>query len=176
MYLILKNKEPSMIRSADISLRSKVFLMVGTALLFQMITAVAGLYYLKKNQSHLETIVDREAEAIKLAVRINSRFRELVISEKNMIMLRSVESTSSNVNAFNQDRSNLEELLNQLRQIIDPETTEGLSKFEAAYRDYLTTHQRIRELVGNNQGDEAKRFSPQPPGQSTGSIAGAPQK
>jgi hypothetical protein len=148
-----------MIRSADISLRNKVFLIVGTALLFQVITALASLYYLNKNQRHLEIIVDREAEAIKLAVRINSRFRELVIAEKNMIMTRSVVDTSSYAAAFDKDRGDLEEFLDELRRIIVPEAKKGLAGFEAAYRDYLATHQRIRELVGNSQIDEAIRFS-----------------
>jgi CheY-like chemotaxis protein/HAMP domain-containing protein len=148
-----------MMRSTDISLRNKMFLIVGTALLFQVINALAGFYYLNKNQHHLEAVVDREAEAIKLAVRINSRFRELVISEKNMIITRSGDDRSSYVNAFEQDRRDLEERLDKLRQVIDPGAKGELGGFEAAYRDYLTTHRRIRELVRTNQMDEAARFS-----------------
>jgi CheY-like chemotaxis protein/HAMP domain-containing protein len=148
-----------MIRSADIPLRNKVFIIVGTALLFQVISALAGLHYLSKNQRHLETIVDREAEAIKIAVRINSRFRELVISEKNMIITRSVDDTSSYINAYEQERRNLEEFLDKLQQISDPESKEELAGFEVAYQDYLAMHQRIRELLRNNRIDEAIQFS-----------------
>ncbi len=148
-----------MMKFKDVSIRSKLLLLVCAALLFQVLIALTGLYYLNQTDRDLTVIVDKEAEAIKLGARVNAFFRDLLISEKNMILSKSEDEVSSYSNTFDDDRRNLEERLGNLREVIDPQRAAYLDEFEASYRQYLATHERIRELSEKNEDVEAMRLS-----------------
>jgi len=151
-----------MMRFKDISIRSKVLLIICAALFFQLLIALTGLHYLNQTNRNLEAIVDKEAEAIKVGLRINSVFRELIISEKNMILSKSKDEINDYINTFDDDRRSMEERLSKIRDVISPVMAAKLNEFEVYYREYLSIHQRIRELIAKNENIEAVRLSEGP--------------
>ncbi len=142
-----------------VSIRGKVLMIVCAALLFQVLIGLTGMYYINRANRNLEAIVDREAEAIKAGSRVNSLFYKMLISEKNMIIAQSEDEVSGYRNSFDEDRRNLEKRLAALREVVGPAKAGDLDEFESFYREYLSTHQHIRELSEKNQDAEAMRIS-----------------
>ena len=92
-----------MMRFKDVSIRSKVLFIVCMALFFQALIALTGLNYLSKSIQNLEAIVDREVESVKIGTNISAVFRELIISEKNLILSKSEGEKSRHKNAFEEN-------------------------------------------------------------------------
>ena len=148
-----------MAQFGDIPMRSKVLIIVGIAIFFQLLIALTGLYYLNQTTVSLVSIVDQEAEAIRLAARANALFRELVIGQKNMIIARTDDEVAGYRSDFGADRRNLEKQLESLHKVAGAQSAGQIDTFEDSYRDFLAVQQRIQNLIAGNEDGEAMRLS-----------------
>lgn len=148
-----------MIRFNNFSIRGKILLIVCAGLFFQILISLTGIYYLNQTNRNLAAIVNNDARAIKYGARVNAYFRELVISEKNMLLTKTKDAEVIYRDLFADDQRNLEEYLGKLREIIGPAVKGYLDDFEAYYRQSLDIHHRIHELRDKNKELEAIRLS-----------------
>ncbi|MCF8077745.1 MAG: response regulator [Desulfobacterales bacterium] len=143
----------------DVSIRGKVLLIVFSALFFQVLIALTAIYFYTKAAENLAGIVDKEAEAIRIASQVNIFFREMVISEKNMIIDNGRNEETLYRQAFDDARRSLENSLAELRRISGFESTDEIGEFMASYQGYLTVHRDIEALSAGSKDEDAMRLS-----------------
>ena len=144
---------------SNLSIRGKVLLIVGIGILFQIVIATVGLYYLQLSNESLSTTVDVEAQAIRQAARVRASFLDLVISEKNMITAKDEATESRHRATFDADQRELEVRLGSLREVAGEIAPADAAAFEEAYGEYLVNHERIRELSARNEDLAAAELS-----------------
>ncbi|MBN1607360.1 MAG: response regulator [Polyangiaceae bacterium] len=143
----------------NLSVRGKVLLIVLCGVLFQVVIAAAGLYYLNDANQSLTTTVELEAEAIRQAARVRAVFLDLIISEKNMIMSQ-VEADRSRYRAeFDANKREPDTRLGELRTTLGTVGRQHLEDFDREYREFLAIHQQVAELSARNEAAEAMRLS-----------------
>jgi len=143
----------------NLSVRGKVLLIVAAGILFQVVIAATGLYYLRSSNRSLTTTVEVDAEAIRQAARVRAEFLDMVISEKNMIMSKVEADESRHRAEFDSNGRGLETKLGDLRRTLGTQGKQHIDEFSREYREFLTTHQRVRELSARNEDAEAMSLS-----------------
>ena len=143
----------------NLSVRGKVMLIIAIGILFQILIAATGLYYLQASNQNLATTVDVEAEAIRVAARVRGDFLDMIISEKNMIMSDNEADISRHRAEFDSMGRDLEAEVRTLRRTLGDQGRRQIDQFVAQYNEYLADHQRIKQLDENHQDAEATRLS-----------------
>jgi signal transduction histidine kinase/DNA-binding response OmpR family regulator/HAMP domain-containing protein len=143
----------------DITIKVKIWVAFGLILL--AFTAVTGYILLNFNHTNnrINQIVEGDAEAIKLAARINQNLLEIARTEKNIVMA-STQREMDIYAAFTQrtldemgDRRNL------LRERTDHEGRHLLDKFAVVWDEYSLVNEQVRELTRINANVEARKLS-----------------
>jgi len=143
----------------NLSVRSKVLLIVAIGMFFQLVIAATGLFYLSASNERLATTVDVETEAIREVGRARSDFLEMVISEKNMILSEAAADVTRHQAKFSSMGRDLEAEIRTLRRTLGDQGKRYIDEFVAQYQEYLADHERIRQLDEAHQDTEATRLS-----------------
>lgn len=141
------------------TIKNKLFFSFGFA--FLLVLGISG-YVLKQFDlvnAQLNTVVNRGAEKIKLAGRINTGIVEVARAEKNLIL--ATQQAEMLEYAANADR-HVEEIrarLTALRRLATPEELARLDDFSSIWAQYISVNQEIRRLTLENSNVRAKLLS-----------------
>ncbi len=143
----------------DLSLKVKLFLVLGILASVAIIVSVLGINKLAGMNDRLNSIVNKSVEKVKLGARVNQDLLAISRAEKNIILADSQEEMDEYASFIEKKSNEMETRRNKLRKLLDDQGKNNLDKFAATWDDYLDTHNKTREFARLNSNNIAKELS-----------------
>lgn len=131
---------------------------VGTLLLTLAFTALVGwvgLFFLGEMNTRLNNIVDISTQKVRLASSINEYMLDIGLTEKNIILVTTENQATTLSWETDQSLSELQDNLNELKQLADPNEQTVLDQFDKAWLEYTIINKEIQELAHSDSDHQA---------------------
>ena len=143
----------------DFTIRAKILVTFGLILLVFTAVVAYSLYNLYQTNNHLNLIVERDAEKIKLAARINQNLLEIARAEKNIVLAKNQQEMDVYAAFTELTLVEMRERRRDLRKLTDAKGHSLLDSFTQVWDQYLLVNEEVRELTRINANVKAKDLS-----------------
>ncbi|MBC8469362.1 MAG: methyl-accepting chemotaxis protein [Planctomycetes bacterium] len=143
----------------NLSLKVKLFLVLGILTAVAITVAFVGLNKLSGMNDRLNGIVNQSAEKVKLGARINQDILTINRAEKNIILADTQEDMDKYAAFIVKTQEEMQNRRQELRDLADSEGKAKLDEFAAKWDKYLEVNKQIREFARLNSNVRAKGLS-----------------
>lgn len=143
----------------DFTIRAKILVTFGLILLVFTAVVAYSLYNLYQTNNRLNLIVERDAEKIKLAARINQNLLEIARAEKNIVLAKNQQEMDVYAAFTELTLAEMRERRRDLRKLTDAKGHSLLDSFTQVWDQYLLVNEEVRELTRINANVKAKDLS-----------------
>ncbi|MBU0996404.1 MAG: HAMP domain-containing protein [Proteobacteria bacterium] len=131
----------------NLSISGKFISVVLVILVLEALIALSSTYFLNRANRNLDTIVDVDAEKIKLAAHTNRTLVEIHRAEKNMLLSDTKEAIERYSHEISTYKSQLENRIIELKKLLDTQDQALLVKFSMNYQEFIRINSKIESLV-----------------------------
>jgi|GEM_PF-911623 len=133
----------------------------GFALVLLLMAGAGAMAMLKLSDMNkmMGRVVNRTAEKVKLAARVNQNLLEISRAEKNIILASTQEEMDEYAAFSDQAAEEMRRRREQLRELADERGRERLDEFAAAWDEYLGINRQVRDLARLNSNVRASELS-----------------
>ena len=103
---------------ANLSISGKILSIVVLATATELLMCFVAMYFLSGLNAYVQEIVTVQAEEIKLGGRVKARLLEIMLAEKNLILSETQEERKIFERRIEGKKTEVEQGLNQLREIM----------------------------------------------------------
>ncbi len=128
-------------------------------LILLAVVSVISIFMLSNMNNRINNIVDRSAEKMKLAARINQDLIDISRGEKNLILADDEQKMADSAAFIQQTRDEMRARLQGLRDLSDQQEKAQLEEFSRLWNAYLETGKQVIALAQLNSNVEANALS-----------------
>ncbi|HEV56780.1 MAG TPA: hypothetical protein ENN87_04695, partial [Phycisphaerales bacterium] len=143
----------------NLSLRAKLFLVLGILGTVSIAVAVIGMTKLAGMNERFNEVVDNRAREVELSAQIENDLLAIMRAERNMILATTQAEMDQYEAAITTTQEEMQEKRRELRELADEAERAKLDKFAAQWDQYIEANQKIRELTRANSNTRAEQLS-----------------
>ena len=131
-----------------LSIAGKILSALSAVIVLFLATMLVDLYFLGRVNTNLNTLVAREAEAIKLAARVSRNLNEIMVAERNMLLADNPEAGSRFSARIDQTKQSINSRVERLEAMrLRAEDQAVLDSFLQEYRIYLASLGQLTSMA-----------------------------
>lgn len=131
----------------NLSIGIKFTSVVLLIIFLELIISIVAIYFLNKTNENLNTIVDVQAENVKLGAQINRNLIEINTMEQNIILSHNKQNIERYASNLEENKHQIEQGISRMRLLVQGESLVLLDQFQLAYQDYIQVDNEIQELI-----------------------------
>lgn len=136
----------------NLSVRGKIISTVFLVIILEVIVLLVAISFLNSFNSKLNSLVDLDAEKIKLAARINRNLVEIHRTEKNLILSDTKKGIDEYSASILEYKTDLEDRLVILSNLASEEERPTLKQFKIDYQAFLHINSEVQSLILGESG------------------------
>ncbi|MFW5869921.1 MAG: HAMP domain-containing methyl-accepting chemotaxis protein [Planctomycetota bacterium] len=142
-----------------LSLRMKLFLLVGLLTAVACTIGIIGINKLGGMNDRIDDLVDRSAEKVKLAESLRRSMLEVSRAEKNFLLAKTQEEMDGYSDRIDKARDEMQSHREQLRELADQKGQKLLDQFAREWDRYMEVNKKVRDLSRKNSNTRATDLS-----------------
>lgn len=141
------------------SLKAKLFSLIGLFSVVAIVVAVTGTIFLAGMNNRLNGIVHGAAKKVELGARVNQDLLAVSRAEKNLILAKTQDEMDEYAANIDEARESMQERREELRDLLDDEGRGKLDEFAATWGEFLEVNKEVQELTRSNSNARAAELS-----------------
>ena len=127
----------------NLSLRAKLFLVLGMLSAVSVVIAFLGINKLGSMNDRLNDVVNVAAEKVKLGARIDQDLLKIRRDEKNIILATTAEEIDKYADSITRTLAEMQDRRRQLRELVDNTGRAMLDEFAAKWDQFLDINRQV---------------------------------
>ena len=144
----------------NLSIAWKILSALAVVIALFFAAMLVDTYFLGRVHNNLDSIVSREAEAIKLSARVNRNLNEILVAERNMLLADSQGASAGFAARIDQIKLSVNSRAERLESMrLLPEDQSVLDAGLREYRTYLSLLGQVTSLASSGRTEDAVALS-----------------
>lgn len=142
---------------SSLSLRTKLFSVLGLFSIVSLVVGGIGLYQLSALNTSLTGVIDRTAQRMRVCGQIQSGIVALQRTEKELMLDDDGQTKQAFAKSLAEQRATLAELLDRREELATDDEKPKIKEFRAAFAKLLTISDQVQEMQIRNTTTQARQ-------------------